>query len=77
MAMLHATSRGYLGWREAEEYTGLSESTLRRLAREGRIRAFRPTAGRTLLSRAELDAYIESTRIEDSGQIEGNEIGMM
>jgi excisionase family DNA binding protein len=63
-----------MGWREAVEYTGLSESTLRRLAREGKIRTFQSIAGRTLLSRSDLDSYIESTQITHESESCGNEM---
>lgn len=61
--MTTKTTRGYLSWREAEDYTGLSESGLRRLVREGKIRAFRPSPRRTLLSKDELDRYLQSTEL--------------
>lgn len=60
---MKTTMAGYLGWREASEYTGLSESTIRRLVREKKLRAFRPSPNRTLLSREDIDRYLESKEV--------------
>lgn len=51
---------GYLGWTEAAAFSGLGVTTLRRLVRQGRLKAYRPTVGRTLLSVRELVEVIES-----------------
>ena len=51
--------RSYMGWDEAAVFTGLSVSSLRRMVESGKLRAYRPTAGRVLLSRAELVQAIE------------------
>ena len=62
--MLDATAtpgpipRRYVSWAEAERYTGLSQETLRRMARRSQIRVYRPTPRRALLDLAELDAAV-------------------
>lgn len=51
--------RSYMGWQEAARFSGLSISTLRRLAKEGRLTVFRPTQARALLSARQLVEVIE------------------
>ena len=45
---------------EAETYSGLSQSTLRMLVREGRLTVYRPVPGRTLLDFRQLDDVVRS-----------------
>jgi excisionase family DNA binding protein len=41
-------------------YTGLGENTIRRLVRQGLLTGHRPTPGRVLIDKGELDALIKS-----------------
>jgi excisionase family DNA binding protein len=50
----------YLGFPEAASYVGLSIGSLRRLVNAGKITLFRPTPKRSVLSRKDLDLYMES-----------------
>lgn len=51
----------WLNFSEAERYSGLSESTLRRLIESKRLRVFRPTERKVLIDRGELDSLIEAS----------------
>jgi excisionase family DNA binding protein len=57
----------WLSYREAAEYTGLSEATLRRLLRAGRLTPFRPAVGRRLirLDRREIDGLMLASRAKE------------
>jgi excisionase family DNA binding protein len=46
---------------QAVQHTGLSDKTLRRLVREGKLTGYRPVGGRLLLSVVELTAFIEAS----------------
>lgn len=50
----------WLNFSEAEAYSGLSESTLRRLIAENRLKVFRPTQRKVLFDRLELDELMLS-----------------
>ncbi len=53
--------RRYLSLADAERYTTLSNSVLRRLVREGKLRGHRPSGRRLLLDRQELDELIAAS----------------
>ena len=53
--------RRYLSLADAEKYTTLSRSVLRRLVRQGKIRGHRPSGRRLVLDRTELDALIAAS----------------
>ena len=59
-----AESRGYLNWKKAAEYTGLSKSTLQRAVRAGLLKAPHKIAdtrnGTALFEVSELDRFIRS-----------------
>jgi excisionase family DNA binding protein len=59
--LMKELSQRWLNFSEAEKYSGLSESTLRRLIDARKLRVFRPTARKVLIDRGELDALIESS----------------
>ncbi len=59
-AMWAESSQRYLTWAEAARYTGLSEMTLRRLARAGRLRVLAPVERCPRLDRTELDQVMRS-----------------
>jgi excisionase family DNA binding protein len=48
----------FISLADAEPYCGLSTETLRRLIRAGRLRAYKPVAGRVLLDRLQLEEVI-------------------
>jgi hypothetical protein len=52
---------GYTSWEGGEKLTSLSERSLKRLAKQGKLRVFHPTPGRSLLSVRELLEFIETT----------------
>jgi predicted DNA-binding transcriptional regulator AlpA len=53
----------YVGWREGSAITGLSEASLRRLVREGRLRQYRPMKRRSLLRIAELRQLMQDSMV--------------
>jgi excisionase family DNA binding protein len=55
-------SRPWLTVPEASSRSTLSESTIRALIREKRLRVYRPSPRRVLISRDELDAYIAAQK---------------
>ena len=50
----------FLGFPDAATYVGVSVGSLRRLVQAGRLRIYRPTPKRSVLSRTDLDAFMES-----------------
>jgi hypothetical protein len=56
-------AEGFVSWEGAARFTSLSVATLKRLVRKGKLRAFRPSAKRTLLSVRELRQYIEANAL--------------
>jgi excisionase family DNA binding protein len=59
--MANELSQRWLNFSEAEKYSGLSESTLRRLIDAKKLRVFRPTERKVLIDRGELDSLIEAS----------------
>jgi hypothetical protein len=63
-----AIQKRWLSKQEAADYLGVSMMSLRRLMEpdsktgERKLHAHNPVAGRSVLDRNELDAYVESTR---------------
>jgi hypothetical protein len=58
----------FLSLADAESYCGLSSETLRRLIRAGKLRSFKPVAGRVLVDRLQLDEVIlASARPQQAG----------
>jgi excisionase family DNA binding protein len=51
----------WLGLPEAARYTGISEQTLRRMVRGGKLRLYAPTERRRVVDRLELDALIQGS----------------
>jgi excisionase family DNA binding protein len=47
------------------EYSGLSEMTLRRLVKDGRLKVSKPTVRTALLDRLEVDRFLEASRNEN------------
>lgn len=68
--MTASTGSKYLSKAEAAEYLGISERSLRRLidpdpkTGKGKIPTYKPVPGRTLVKQADLDAYMETCRVE-------------
>jgi len=48
---------------EACLYSGLGDQLIRQLIRRGVLTAYRPTARRTMIEKASLDAYLASVRL--------------
>jgi excisionase family DNA binding protein len=61
-------TRPWLTVPEASSRSTLSESTIRTLIRQKRLRVYRPSPRRVLISRDELDAYIAAAR-EDAARV--------
>ena len=66
-----ATTRSnYLSKAEAAEYLGIGERSLRRLYQpdpktgKAKLPTYKPVPGRTLLKQDDLDAYMETCRVE-------------
>ncbi len=55
-------------WERGAQMSGLSIGTLKRLARDGKLRVFRPSPGRVLLSLRELREFIESSAQSSAGR---------
>jgi excisionase family DNA binding protein len=55
--------KGFMGLQEASHYSGLSLSTLRRLTQTGKLRAFRPTEGRIMVAKRDLDVLFENNAV--------------
>jgi excisionase family DNA binding protein len=53
--------RRYATLKVAEEFSGVSQRTLRRLIARQRLTSYRPVRGRVLVDLRELDALIRST----------------
>ena len=58
MLTVTANQRVFLTLKEASKHTTLSEMSLRRLARQGKIRFLRPTPNRVLIDRQALDEFL-------------------
>jgi len=54
----------YLSLPDAARYSGVSASTLRRMAGDGKLRLLRPYGRILLIDRAELDALLQDGRAE-------------
>ena len=54
------SSKGFLSIKHAAEYSDLSEETVRRLCKSGKLTELRPVRGKILIDRKQLDAYIRS-----------------
>lgn len=59
--MIANLGRGFLSLKNAAFYCDLSEKTLRRLIKQGRLTAYRPARGKVLIKKEELDALIEGS----------------
>jgi excisionase family DNA binding protein len=53
-----ATPTRYLRYQEAAQYTRVSVATLRRAVDSGRLRAYRPSEGRVVFDKSELDQFV-------------------
>ncbi len=53
-----ATERRYLSYLLAAEYRGVSAASLRRAVEARRLRTYRPSPGRVVFDRAELDRWV-------------------
>ena len=53
-------SKGFLSIKHSAEYSDLSEESIRRLCKSGKLTERRPVRGKILIDRKELDAYIRS-----------------
>ena len=59
------TEQRYMPYREAARYTGMSEMTLRRQVEAGRLKVFRPTAGRLVVfDRDDLDRFVRGSNAD-------------
>ena len=61
LQMIAHLGRGYLSLKNASFYCDLSQKTLRRFIKEGRLNEYRPARGKVLIKRKELDALIEKS----------------
>jgi excisionase family DNA binding protein len=62
-----ADEQRYLsGYPAAARYTGLSETTLRRLVDAEKLHVYRPTERKILFDRVELDALIQGSVVEQT-----------
>ena len=62
--MLPASAKlgpGYFSLKAAALYSDLSQKTLRRFIKSGRLQEYRPARGKILIKRKELDALIEKS----------------
>ena len=57
---LPLSSKGFLSIKHAAEYSDLSEKSLRRLCKSGKLTELRPVSGKIVIDRKELEAYIRS-----------------
>lgn len=61
LQMLANLGRGYFSLKSAAFYCDLSQKTIRRFIRDGRLTAYRPARGKVLVKKKELDALIEKS----------------
>jgi excisionase family DNA binding protein len=57
-------SSPWLSKHQAAAYMDLSLHSVRRLIEQGLVPIYKPVPGRTLLRRSDLDAYLESQRVQ-------------
>lgn len=67
-AIITAGPSPYLTRDEACAHMRVSDTTLWRLVREGKIRPYRPRGRRVLFSREEVDAHMANSR-QQAGQV--------
>jgi excisionase family DNA binding protein len=63
MKKLIAGDAAYLSLPQGEAYSGLSQMTIRRLAKKGLLTLYRPVPGRTLLNKEELEKYLRESAV--------------
>lgn len=60
--MIAILEKSFLNLKEASAYIGLSARTIRRLISSGKLTPYRPTPGRILLSRDEIDNVVRTSQ---------------